>query len=313
MRATTAAAPSTRMVEGVATLATHYDGFLLDQWGVLHDGVHALPGALACLAALHTAGKRIVILSNSGRTGDENAALLQRFGVDRGSYDAVVTAGDDARRAFLTRPDAFYRALGRRCVVVARRGDLPLVEAFGLEAVERVDAADFVLVLSLDAPRLGVGDYESMLQAARARSLPMVCANPDLTRVTPEAILEAPGAVARRYEALGGTVRYHGKPDPGVYARCLDTLARLGVLRRERVIAVGDSIAHDVAGARAVGLASALVAGGIHREALGVEGGRLPTAKRWAAFAATAPARPEYVIPAFVWGPPGPASRPGCG
>ena len=300
MRAANTAAP-TRMVAGVASLASHYDGFLLDQWGVLHDGVRALPGALDCLAALRTAGKKIVILSNSGRTGDENALLMQRFGVERESYDALITAGDDARQAFRSRPDAFYRALGRRCVVVARPGDLSLVEDFGLEAVERVDDADLVLVLSLDSPARGVRDYESMLHEARARGLPMVCANPDLTRVTPDAILEAPGAVAKRYEALGGTVRYHGKPDPGIYQSCLATFERLGLYRREQVIAVGDSIAHDVAGADSAGLASALVAAGIHREALCVEGARLPTAARWAAFAATAPAQPDYVIPAFVW------------
>ena len=292
---------SARMIAGVATLATHYDGFLLDQWGVLHDGVHALPGALDCLAALRTADKKIVILSNSGRTGDENGVLMQRFGIDRQSYDALITAGDDARHAFRTRPDAFYRALGSRCVVVARPADVSLVESFGLEAVARVEAADFVLVLSLDSPRCSVRSYEPMLREACGRGLPMVCANPDITRVTPDAILEAPGAVAKRYEALGGTVRYHGKPDRGIYETCLAAFEQLGLRRRERVLAVGDSIAHDVAGAQSVELASALVAAGIHREALGVEDGRLPTAERWAAFAATTHVQPDYVIPAFVW------------
>ncbi|MDQ3216215.1 MAG: TIGR01459 family HAD-type hydrolase, partial [Pseudomonadota bacterium] len=251
------ATESTRMVAGVAALAANYDGFLLDQWGVLHDGVRALSGALDCLAALRAAGKKIVILSNSGRTGDENAVLMQRFGIEPELYDALITAGDDAREAFRSRPDAFYRALGRRCVVVARPADVALVDDFGLESVDNIDAADFVFVLSLDSPRRGVPDYESMLQEARARGLPMVCANPDLTRVTPDAILEAPGAVAKRYEALGGTVRYHGKPDPGIYQSCLATFERLGLYRREQVIAVGDSIAHDVAGADSAGLASA--------------------------------------------------------
>ncbi len=298
---TASGAGPTRMVAGVAALAARYDGFLLDQWGVLHDGARALPGALACLAALRHAGKKIVILSNSGRTSDENALLMRRFGIEHPLYDDLITAGDDARHAFRFRPDAFYRALGGRCVVVARQSDLSLVENFGLESVARVEDADLVLVLSLDSPARGVSDYEPMLRAACARGLPMVCANPDLTRVTPDAILEAPGAVAKRYEALGGTVRYHGKPDPGIYASCLAAFEQFGVPRREQVIAVGDSMAHDVAGAQSVGLASALVAAGIHREALGVEDGRLPSAERWAAFASTAAAQPDYVIPAFIW------------
>lgn len=260
----------------------------------------ALPGAVTCLKALRAAGKRIVILSNSGRGGDANAIAMTRFGIERELYDAVVTAGDDARAAFHSRADAFHRRLGRRAMVIARDGELELAADFGVTPVDQVDAADFVLVLSLDSPSRAVADYETVLQAAVAAGLPMVCANPDITRVTPGAILEAPGAIARRYEQLGGVVRYHGKPDPGIYTVALDVLARFGV-PPTRVIAVGDSIDHDVRGARGAGLPSVLVAGGIHREILGLVPGGHTDPQRWDALVARAGVAPEFLMASFVW------------
>lgn len=285
---------------GVRELAPRHDGFLLDQWGVLHDGGAALPGALDCLARLREAGKRVVILSNSGRSGAANGTAMRRFGIEPHLYDAVVTAGDDARQALLERSDPFHRALGRRALVIARDEEVSLAADFGLTAVHDPASADLVLVLSLDAGRRTVGDYEALLAAARTRDLPMVCANPDVAIVRPGAVVEAPGAIARRYEAMGGKVRYHGKPDAGIYARALAVLARSGVAA-PRAVALGDSIVHDVGGARNAGLACALVAAGIHREALGVAFGELPEPRRWAEFAAEAGLEPDYLVGAFVW------------
>lgn len=288
---------TTTMLSGVRALAARYDGFLLDQWGVLHDGGEALPGALECLTHLREAGKRVVILSNSGRSGKANVRNMLRFGIEPRFYDAVVTAGDAAREALHARNDPFHRALGRRALVIARDEDAARADEFGLTAAPDAASADLVLVLSLPDDRRSAGDYEPLLAAARRRDLPLVCANPDVVVVQPGAVVDAPGAVAQRYEAMGGRVRYHGKPWPGIYALAM---ARLGV-DAGRVVAVGDSMAHDVAGAHGAGIACALVAGGIHREALGVAPGELPDAARWAAFAASTEPVPEYVIATFRW------------
>jgi HAD superfamily hydrolase (TIGR01459 family) len=293
-------ATATRMLPGVRALAPDCDGLVLDQWGVLHDGRQALPGALDCLARLRAAGKHIVIVSNSGRSGAVNAALMERFGVTAHDYDALVTAGDAAREAMLSRDDEFHRALGRRAYVLARDEDHGIAETFGLETVDTIDAADLVLVLSWTPGHRTVGDYESMLRDALARRLPMVCGNPDVTTPSGDHLVEAVGAIAKRYESMGGAVRFHGKPYPGIYAMGLAALASRGVDAR-RVVAVGDSIAHDVVGARGAGLRSALVAGGIHRDALGVTPGELPGAARWARFARDAEALPDYVVATFAW------------
>ena len=110
---------------GVAELAGRYDGFLLDQWGVLHDGAIAHEGAVACLEALRAAGKPVVILSNSGRSGAENARQLAKFGFARELYDEVISAGDDARDALTARWAQFQPAARTTCVEGATFGEPP--------------------------------------------------------------------------------------------------------------------------------------------------------------------------------------------
>jgi ribonucleotide monophosphatase NagD (HAD superfamily) len=104
--------------------------------------------------------------------------------------------------------------------------------------------------------------------------------------------------IARRYEQLGGAVRYHGKPHPPIYESCF---AALGIADRRRVLAIGDSLEHDIAGAARAGIPSAFVAGGIHAAELGISYGEAPSARALAALLADAPARPSFVVPAFVW------------
>jgi HAD superfamily hydrolase (TIGR01459 family) len=285
-------------VAGVSALATDYDGFILDQWGVLHDGTSPYAGAIECLEQLRAAGKRVVVLSNSGRREAENLRFMARMGFPAALFDRFVGAGDDARRAIAARADPFHLALGRRCFAFTRNGDHSLIDGIGLEIVDRVEAADFLAAIGTDSPQRNLPDYEAALQAGISRGLPMVCANPDLVRLSPEGTIEAPGVLARRYEALGGTVFYHGKPHAAIYGSCLDALA---IASRERVLAIGDSIEHDVLGASRAGLRSAFVAGGIHAEELEIARGKLPSPQVWCDFAGKAVARPDYLLPAFVW------------
>jgi len=285
-------------VAGVSALAAAYDGFILDQWGVLHDGVRPYAGAIECLERLRAAGKRVVVLSNSGKREAENLRLMARMGFPETLFDHFVGAGEDARCAIAARSEPFHRALGRRCYAFTRDGDRSLIDGIGLEIVDRVETADFLAVIGIDSPQRNLRDYEAELRAGISRSLPMICANPDLVRVSPEGTVEAPGVLARRYEALGGAVFYHGKPHAAIYGTCLEALA---VASQDRVVAIGDSIEHDVLGASRAGLRSAFVAGGIHAAELVTARGELPDARRWRDFAAKAVARPDYLLPAFVW------------
>lgn len=284
---------------GVAALARDYDGFIVDQWGVLHDGTRPYDGAVDCLEQLRRAGKHVVILSNSGRREEGNIRLMAEMGFDRRLYERFVSAGEDAREAIERRTHAFHARLGRRYYAFTRGDNVSLLDGLPLERVRRVEDADFLVVIGIESPQSTLADYEPLLAAGASRRLPMVCANPDVARVSPDGLVDAPGAIARRYEALGGEVFYHGKPHPAIYDACLEALAGCA---REKVIAIGDSLEHDILGASRVDLASAFVAGGIHLEDLRAAGwGRLPEPDAWRSFIERAPARPDYLLPAFVW------------
>lgn len=287
-----------RFLTGLAALATGFDALLLDQWGVLHDGHQPYEGALDALEHLRAARKTVLLLSNTARRGSDNLQLLQRMGFDPALFDGVVSAGDDARDALVHDPDPFYRRLGRRCLVLARPGDRGLADGLGFERVDQVQKADWLLLLSTEPPQQSLAAWRDDLLLAARRGLPMVCANPDLDRATADGhLLEAPGRVARHYESLGGLVRWHGKPQPRIYDTCL---RRLG-LPPARILAVGDSLPHDVAGARGAGLRCAWVACGVHAAEVGAQAGRAPDVARCLALFERVGPRPDYVLPRFGW------------
>lgn len=282
----------------MSALAPRFDGFIVDQWGVLHDGSHPYPGALDCLERLHAAGKHVVVLSNSGRREAFNVRLMQEMRFPARLFDRLVSAGEDARAAIAAKSTPFHSKLGTRCYAFTRAGERSILEGIGLSFAVAVAEADFLAAIGIDSPRRSLADYEVELCAARARALPMICANPDIARFHDGKLVESTGVLARRYEELGGEVFYHGKPWPAIYASCL---AALGHCAPGRVIAVGDSIEHDILGAARAGLPSAFIAGGIHAREIGVSFGALPDPVTWHEFERRAVATPDYLLPAFTW------------
>jgi HAD superfamily hydrolase (TIGR01459 family) len=283
---------------GMAGLVPRYDGYIIDQWGVLHDGTRPYPGARECLLRLRDLGKRVVILSNSGRRENDNIELMARIGFERALYDRLICAGEDAREAIEARKEPFHSRLGRRCYAFTQDGDTGVLDGMSIEVVPAIADADFLIVLRMDATRRDLAGHEQDLRAGIARKLPMICANPDLSRVSPQGIIDAAGVLARRYEELGGAVFYHGKPHPAIYRSCLQTM---GISDARRVLAIGDSIEHDILGASRVGIDSAFIAGGIHCPELCEAWGNAPSPEAWRRFAAGAVAQPDYLLPAFIW------------
>ncbi len=288
------------VVGGIAALAGRYDAFIIDLWGVLHDGLKAYPGAIEALRRLKHMGKRIGVLSNAPRRAAFVAAHTARLGVTPDLYDHLLTSGEEAWRHLHDRRDPWYAALGRRAYpVMSQERDGSFLDGLDLALAGEPEAADFVLATGVNGPRDRVEDFAPILDRAAARALPLVCVNPDLevVRITGEREICA-GMIALAYEARGGVVRYHGKPHRPVYDALLD---RLGVADRRRVLGIGDSLRTDIAGAAAAGLDSLLVTGGIHAEELGAAAGAAPEPGRLAAVCARAGQRPTAAMPAFVW------------
>jgi HAD superfamily hydrolase (TIGR01459 family) len=283
---------------GIAPLARDRAALILDLWGVLHDGQRLFPDALACVDAARAAGKRVCLLSNAPRRRETTAAYLRQLGLPSDRYDALVTSGQAVHDALRDPPDALHAALGPRFYHLGPARDLDLfVGLSGRARVERLEDADFIVVTGVDG-RETVADHEATLVRGAARGLPMLCANPDLAVHIGAERYVCAGALARRYEELGGRVGYHGKPYPAVYRRCLELL---GGLAPAQVLAVGDNLDTDIAGADALGIPAVLITSGIHREALGVELGEQPTPERLAAVLRGATHRPRAVLTALRW------------
>jgi HAD superfamily hydrolase (TIGR01459 family) len=277
---------------GFSELAERYDGFILDLWGVIHDGVSPYPGAVDCLRRLRDAGKRVVLLSNAPRRALVAAEAMRGIGIPFDLYTGIVTSGEVAFVLLRDRSLPEFAALGRRLYHLGPERDRNVFAGLDYEVVARPEFADFFLNTGPDDSRspTSIEPYEAELRASLAAGLPMICANPDLEVIRGGARLICAGALALRYEDLGGKVLWVGKPDPSVYRPVLEMLD----VPRELVLAVGDSLRTDIAGARAAGVASCWVLGGIHA------GEFFSPDDAEAAVRATGLA-PVAMLPAFRW------------
>jgi HAD superfamily hydrolase (TIGR01459 family) len=291
------AAMNTPYLHGIAALAPRYDGFVLDLWGVVHNGIAPLPGAVECMHALIAKGKSIALLSNAPRRADDVIRRIAQIGVPRDAYNYVMSSGEEAWQYLRRRDEPFYTALGQRCLHICSDRDLEIRDGLDLEFVAAPEEADFVLNTGPAGWDDTVEDYVPLLRRSLARDLPMICANPDLVVMHGDTLALCAGALAQWYERNGGKVRWHGKPDPSVYRSCLALLGR----DRSRVLAVGDSLRTDIAGAAAAGIDSLFVVGGIHAAEFGVAGGREPDFARIDAALAAGSYHPVAMVRALCW------------
>jgi HAD superfamily hydrolase (TIGR01459 family) len=285
-----------RLIDGMRELAPSYGGFILDLWGVVHDGAAPFPGVLDCMERLLGAGKRLVLLSNAPRRADDVKHRIARIGVPEGLYHGVMSSGEEAWLHLHRRDDPFYNALGRRCLHIGSDRDLEMREGLGLVFVDEPEEADFILNTGPAEWEDTIEDYAPVLRRAQERGLPMVCANPDLVVIHNGKPALCAGALAEHYAQIGGRVRWHGKPYPSVYDSCIELL---GIADRRRLLAIGDSLRTDIAGAASAGIDSLLIAGGVHAAEFS-PGGRLDLG-HIAAAVEESRTNPIGVAERFIW------------
>ncbi|MFZ4807542.1 MAG: TIGR01459 family HAD-type hydrolase [Hyphomicrobiaceae bacterium] len=247
------------LLHGLAEIAADYEAAIVDVWGVLHNGVAPFPGAPEALAAFRRTGRPVVLLSNVPRPSAAIDIQLGRLGVGRDAYDAIVTSGDLARRLVAARcPAPLFH--------VGPERDLLIFEGLDARLVGPDDARHIICTGLFDDTRETAENYRDRLAALAGRGVPMVCANPDLTVERGGAIIYCAGALGALYEELGGAVLYAGKPHPPVYDLAFEVLAGLAgrPVDRRRILAIGDGMRTDIAGAAAVGIPSLFVASPIH-------------------------------------------------
>jgi HAD superfamily hydrolase (TIGR01459 family) len=251
-----------KRIGGLREIADQFDLFLVDQYGVLHDGVAAYPGAIEGLAKLASSGRKIVVLTNSGKSAMANRARLAALGF-AGSVHDVVSSGEVALQA--VKAGAFGQELltGSEVCVIGRAGDSYAFSADDFTLVSRPEDAACLVIAGSDGPRTSLDAYRAVLAGAAQIGVPAICVNPDITMIRDGSLIPAPGAIARIYEELGGEVDYVGKPHRAIFQSAHALFSRVP---SSRVVMIGDSPEHDVAGAAAMGFATLLVRTGIHHD-----------------------------------------------
>lgn len=254
----------TKFCQGISDISDTYMGFIIDQWGVLHDGKEAFPDVVDTLKELKkNRNKQILILSNSVEKTDEVKEKLKKMGIGPSLYDKIVTSGDMIWNGLKDREQRLFKDLGNRCYLFNRAGDTKIIDGTDIELVDNIDNADFVLITGSDAPQKTIQDYEPILRKGVQRRLKAFCANADSRALISLEYLMGPGLLARRYEDFGGVVNYIGKPHNPIFQYCMDYLQTKEIYRAETVM-VGDTMAHDILGGHAIGIDTCLVKQGLH-------------------------------------------------
>ena len=264
------------MITGLSELSPDYDVVLCDVWGVVHDGLKTHAAAVDALLRFRAKGGKVILISNAPAPAGAVRYRLDRMHVPRKAYDAIVTSGDIIASMIVERGDAplynigpiYDRSLYREVRKVS--GHAPRLSKLK-------DAAYVVCTGLFDPDTETPADYDPMLALMLERRLDFLCANPDLVVHVGPTLMYCAGAIAERYEAMGGKVIQGGKPHAPIYIRALgmaEALLDRPVLR-SRVLAIGDAMRTDVRGAIEQSLDSLFIVAGIHQDQIlttGIEG-----------------------------------------
>ena len=276
-------------------LARDYDVVLCDVWGVVHNGLAAFPAACDALMRFRAEGGTAMLITNAPRSGEAVARILDRLKVPRQAYDAITSSGDVTRGIVKTR-------LAESVFHLGPERDLSIFAGLDVKFAPP-EAADYVVCSGLFDDTIETPeDYRELLQALRARSRFMVCANPDIVVERGDTLVYCAGALADAYAELGGDVLYCGKPHPPIYELALATAAGLRnakTLSNQRVLAIGDSVRTDLKGAAALGLDCMFITSGIHAEEYGSR--EAPDLAALSTMFAAAGVTPRGVMRELIW------------
>jgi len=250
-----------RFVERLRDLVASVDVVLSDIWGVVHNGLVAFPQACEALHAFRDQGGTVILITNAPRPADSVQRQLRKLDIADDIYDAIVTSGDLTRHFVADHP-------GRKIFWIGPERDSSIHR--GLDAVlGPLEQADYIVCTGLfDDETESAEDYRAMMLQARERKLPLICANPDIVVERGDRLIYCAGAIAELYRELGGEVIFYGKPHRPIYQRALAlAVERQGhAIALNRVLAIGDSVRTDLAGAQNFGIDCLFVTRGIHAE-----------------------------------------------
>lgn len=246
-----------KVIKNVSEVFAGYDAFIIDLWGVVHDGLEPLPHSIEVLKMLKKAKKKICFLSNAPRRANSVAESLKSMGVTQYLYDHILTSGEATFQALDSK---LLDKFGEKCLHLGPEKNNGVFEGLDIELVETVAQADFILASGVYDDGDIADIYKPLLKEAADKKIPMICSNPDRIVHIGDSLVLCPGTLADLYAEYDGEVIYYGKPYRDVYSKCFELLGT------KNILAIGDSYLNDIKGAFGMGIDSLFISSGIHRD-----------------------------------------------
>ena len=243
-------------VNGIKNIVSLYDVFLIDQWGVIHNGNNSYVGVLEVFKELIKEKKTIIILTNSGKTRDFNIKrLYDQFGLSPSCYTDLVSSAELLKMLLVERTSYPWSSFGNKVFIIANGLDGNLINGTAYERVSDISEADFVMLLSIAENDNG-DKHQNWIAQAIEKRLFLVCPSADKLSVTPNGVFKGMASIINDYKLKGGSVINVGKPESQIYEYCTRYFPGI---KLHRILAIGDHIESDIRGAKCYGIHSALV------------------------------------------------------
>lgn len=234
----------------------NYEIFLIDLWGVVHNGINLFTNVLEVFSRLKQKNKKIVFITNAPRRSYVITEQLTQFGLSKTLYDFIASSGE------ITWNNMKKYHENKKCFLIGPPRDHHLVEDINLTIVDNLSSdVDIIVNTGPWGDDDCLENYKNILdELVKKRSL-MICSNPDKRVIRGKKFMICAGLLAEYYEKIGGKVEYYGKPHDEIYKYCFDVLKK-----DKKILAIGDSLENDIKGANSQNIDSLLITDGIHRE-----------------------------------------------
>ena len=243
-------------LNNLSDIANHYDVFLIDLWGVIHNGIAAFDNVIPVLQSLKQKKKMVFFITNAPRRSFVISQQLEDFGIEQKLYDKIISSGE---LTWLSIKEKYQK---KNCFIIGPPRDFHLVEGLDISVVDKDSNVDIILNTGPWGDDDSLENYTDLLDSLAKKKSHMICSNPDKTVVRGENFMICAGLLAEYYEKIGGKVEYYGKPYKQIYEHCFNFFEK----KNTRVLAIGDSLENDIKGANALDFDSLLITDGIHRE-----------------------------------------------
>lgn len=250
------------IIKGMKEIIDNYDSFILDVWGVIHDGRKVYPGVKEVLKEFDKMKKPYFFLSNSPRPSLVTFQKFQEIGLDFVKKEQITTSGDFFLYELNSNNRTVFDKLQGKVFVIDENKNMDLLAGQKVNRADKIEDADYILLLSyLDLGQTNLNEHNEVFNKAIELGIPAICPNPDKVATYGSGNIYTVGAFAEHYEKLGGRVYYFGKPYKAVY----EYISKKYGIKSSKTLAVGDAVETDILGAKNFGVDSVFVLGGIHK------------------------------------------------